>query len=161
MADERLTPLDQSVLEGIAKHGWYCIGVGAGDDGPNFSYSVGWTDTLSSPEAIIFGLKSGLQHSMLWELFRQIQKGNALVEGGRYDHLIQDFQCEARRVHPSHAAERLRFANWYHRRRNPVAPLVVAYQIFWPGKEDGLFPWDPGCTDAIREWQPRLQDAPQ
>lgn len=94
---------------------------------------------------------------MLWEVFRQLQAGAVLREGARFDGLLEGFACVARRVHPTQVAQYLGFANWYDRRIKPGADYVAAYQIFWPGKVDGLFPWEPGCHAFIRECQPQLQ----
>ena len=31
-----------------------------------------------------------------------------------------------------------------------------AYQLFWPGAEQGLFPWEKGCVQFVRDCQPSL-----
>lgn len=33
---------------------------------------------------------------------------------------------------------------------------LQAYQVFWPGAVQGLFPWESECVDEVRELQPLL-----
>lgn len=147
---------DQQVIDNVAAYGWHCMNVGAGAGEPNFSYSVGWWETIHSPEAIVFGLPSKLQHSMLWELFRQIQSGLVLVEGAKVSDLIEGCGCVVRSVHQSHISAYFGFALWYRWLRQGPHATVQAFQIFWPGKYQGLFPWEPDCDPAVRDEQPLL-----
>lgn len=147
---------EQKTVDDIAKHGWHCIHVGEGNGEPNFSYSVGWWENAASPEAIIFGLPRKLQHSMLWEVFRQIRAGKKFVDGSKWANLIEGHECIARLVHETQLREYFGLAIWYrHFKTNSVAGLT-AYQIFWPSKEQGIFPWQSGCHQSVRDCQPLL-----
>jgi hypothetical protein len=150
------SPLDQKVIDDVAAYGWSCMSVGAGDGEPNFSYSIGWWVSIAAPEAIIFGLPSKLQHSMLTEVFRQARSGLVLSDGLRMSGLIEGHECIARPVHESRVGDYFNFALWYQRIKGGSASSIQAFQIFWPGKHQGLFPWDAGCDESVRAHQPTL-----
>jgi len=147
---------DQKVIDDVATHGWSCMNVGAGDGEPNFSYSIGWWESIKSPEGIVFGLPSKLQHSMLWEVFRQVQAGLVLTDGLKISNLIEGHDCIARQVHASRISDHFGFALWYCRIKGGPSSSVQAFQIFWPGKHQGLFPWETGCDQSVRDGQPLL-----
>jgi hypothetical protein len=44
---------------------------------------------------------------------------------------------------------------WYYRYRGKLDQFK-AFQIFWPGKLDGLFPWDDGVDASVMAVQPLL-----
>ena len=151
-----LSAADQKVVDDVATHGWSCMNVGAGDGEPNFSYSIGWWEKIKSPEAIVFGLPSKLQHSILWELFRQVKGGLELSDGLRIANLVEGHDCIARPVHSSQMREYFGFALWYRRLRSGPFASLQAFAIFWPGKNQGLFPWDADCEHAVRDAQPLI-----
>ncbi len=151
-----LDAIDQKVVDDVAAHGFHSMGVGAGDGEPQFRYSVGFWESLGSPEVLIFGLDFKLMHSMLWEIFRQIKAGSALEDGKRYVGLLEGYDCIARPVHQSQHGEYFGFALWYRRYRNVDPSALEAYQLFWPGVEQRLFPWERGCVDEVRSAQPLL-----
>ena len=145
----------QDLVDDVKKHGWYAVFVATGEDEPSFGYSVGFWESLDAPDVIIFGLPPKLTHSMLWELFRQLKLGQKLEDGGRWPDLIAGYDCVSRLVHPSQTPKYLLSAIWYRKHRLGSAD-IEAYQIFWPGKGAGLFPWEPECSDYVRESQPAL-----
>jgi hypothetical protein len=151
-----LHPADQKLVDNVAAHGWHCMHIGAGRGEPHFSYSIGWWETLGAPEVIVFGLSSKLHHSMLWGLFRQIEAGRRLEDGARFSDLIEGFDCIARPVDGSHLRSYFGFALWYRRYRTGTSEGLEAFQLFWPGKVQGLYPWDEGCIDGVGALQPLL-----
>src|SRR5687768_12916260 len=130
--------------------------VGAGDGEPSFAYTVGFWETLCAPELIIFGLDFELTHQMLWTMFDKLKAGAILTDGARWSGLIEGFDCISRPVHPSRVEiAYLNSAMWYRGYRTGDE-AVDAYQLFWPGAEQGLFPWEPGCDELVRADQPLL-----
>jgi hypothetical protein len=96
-------------------------------------------------------------HSMLWTVFRKIRDGAVLSEGARWSGLIEGFDCITRRVHPSRITrEHFNSALWYWGNRTQHGAELQAYQIFWPGAVDGLFPWETGSSPIVRNRQPAL-----
>jgi hypothetical protein len=151
-----LDPDDQRIVDCIAQHGFYSQGVFGGGDEPEFRYSVGFWETLASPEVIICGLPLDLMHNMLWEMFRQIKAGRTLSDGARWSDLIDDFDCISRPVHPTQIREHFGFALWYRHFRTGSVEGLAAYQVFWPGKLEGLYPWQENCAQVVRDSQPAL-----
>ena len=154
-----LNDYEQSVLDNIAKHGWFCVMVGCNyeDEGPSFAYTVGFEQTLSSPECIIFGLPLELMHSMLWEVFRQVREGAVLSDGRRLSGLIEGFDCVSREVDSS-KIEREYFNSALWHWGDPVerGRPMRAFQLVWPGSKDGLFPWQSGCAQVVKDHQTAL-----
>jgi hypothetical protein len=149
---------EQEIIDNVAEHGWFCVAVGSGEETPCFAYTVGFWETLKTPELIIFGLPMKLTHGMLWSAFRQIKSGKSSIEDGvRWSNLIEGFDCVSRPVHPTQIRrEFFNSAMWYRRHRAGERCEIKAYQLFWPGKCNGLFPWERGCADVVSESQPQL-----
>ena len=149
---------DLHVIDMIAEHGWNCIAVSADDDGPGFAYTMGFWETLGAPEFVVCGLPNELMHGMLWTTFRQIRDGNTgSYDNRRWSDLISDFDCISRAVHPSQiGCDYFSYSMWYRRYRAGPDAGLTAYQLFWPGKLTGLFPWEKGCSEEVRGLQPQL-----
>ena len=152
-----LSAYERSLIDHVAKDGWYCLSVVGEEVGDTFTYSVGFGNTLGSPECIIFGLPAKTSHSMLWEVFRQIRAGAVLSDGAKWSNLICGFDCVSKPVHPSQITkDHFNSALWFWRHTKVSETDLKAYQIFWPGSEDGLFPWDTGVAQIVRDYQPAL-----
>ncbi|SDC96528.1 protein of unknown function [Sphingomonas sp. YR710] len=149
---------EQNIIDNVRDHGWFCTSVfGSDESDPSFSYSVGFTETLSAPEFIIFGLDTRLMHSMLWEVFRQIRDGKTIGDGERWSNLIEGFDCISRPVHSTNVIrEYLNSAIWFWGDPVKKGMILLAYQLFWPGAKDGLYPWEPGSNELVCELQPIL-----
>ena len=123
---------------------------------PDFTYSTGFTKTLGSPEVIVFGLDRKLMHSMIWNAFRDIQKGATLKDGGRWADLLEGFDCYVKRAeHAELFTEYAVSADWFWRHMGHEGHPEV-FQIVWPGAQQGLFPWDEGCDPYVISQQPKL-----
>jgi len=155
--DRPLTDYEQGLLDNIEEHDWSCTSVIDPEaEEPSFSYSIGLTSTLESPEFIVFGLPASLMHAMLSEIVRQLRDGLSVEDGSRVSGLLAGFDCVVRAVHPDNIVrDYLNSAIWYwnHTDHEGVPPV---FQIVWPGAKDGLLPWDEGCSDIVREMQPPL-----
>ena len=152
-----LSDYEKEIIEKVAEHGWFCVSV-FGGQGPEFSYTVGFWETLESPELIVFGQPLKLMHAMLWGAFRHIKSGKTHIgDGQRWSGLIDGFDCISRPVHESQIVrEHFNSAIWYHSYTGGDGRPLAAFQIFWPGVTSRLFPWEKGCSDAVRELQPLL-----
>ncbi len=148
--------IDAKVIEGVAADGWFGLHVASDEQGPGFSYSVGFWESVKAPEFIIFGLPHDVCHSILWSMYRQVREGLKPRDGLRVKGLIGGFDCVLRPVHASQRREYFGYALWYQRQRLGNDVGLAAYQIFWPGKVQGLFPWEAGCDALVREDQPLL-----
>jgi len=151
-----LNEFEQRMVASIAEHGWYAMHVLADGDFPGFTYSIGFWESANAPEFLIYGLPKKLMHSMLWEMFRQLKAGRRVRDGEPISDLIEGFDCIMRPIHVSHIREHIGSALWYQRHRLGNDRGLQAWQIFWPGKEQKLFPWEAGCNEDVRGWQPLL-----
>ncbi|KAG5720285.1 hypothetical protein E4T56_gene14342 [Termitomyces sp. T112] len=128
------------------------------NDEPGFSFSIGFPVSVGQPEAVIFGLSSELRHSMMNEIRRQCSDGLKLSDGLRISGLIEGFDCVARRItDPEAIRQHFGWAIWYHRSQLGKE-MTEAYQIVWPGAQQGLFPWETGCHPDVIALQPALYE---
>jgi hypothetical protein len=151
-----LSDFEQKMVGDIAQYGWFGMHVLAAKNAPSFSYTVGLWETLGSPELMILGLPSNLSHSMLKEMFRKIQSGLVMEDGTRVRGVLEGYDCIARRVHSSRVPDYLLSALWYRRHKLGESDGLRVMQIFWPGRSQGLFPWEAGCDANVRSDQPLL-----
>ncbi|MDO1558026.1 DUF4262 domain-containing protein [Brevundimonas sp. 2R-24] len=105
---------DQNILDAVEEHGWFCMSVFDPEDvAPRFSYSIGFTKSLGQPEFIIFGLPADVAHGVLWNVFRALKDGRSPEDLEPWPDLIENYDCVARRVHPSQVRrEYLNSALW-------------------------------------------------
>jgi len=157
MAKRELNDTEKEIVEAVKTHGFFSMGVLPEKDGPSFLYSIGFWETLRSPEVILLGLDGKVMHSMVWRLFRKMKNGLVLREGLRIPDLLSgDFECVVRAAHTSQIQEYMLSARWYCRHRGKDELALRAYQIFWPSERTRLYPWDPGCETDVQEVQPPL-----
>lgn len=157
MRSAQLDPAEQQVIDDIRDHGCHIMHVVDLDgDDPEFSYSIGIPVTAGQPEVIVFSLKREVRQWMLNEVLRQCSLGLRLTDGLRISNLIEGFDCIARHVVSAEAIrEHFGWALWYHQSQRG-RPMKDAYQIVWPGAQQGLFPWDDGCDEYVIAVQPSL-----
>jgi hypothetical protein len=147
---------ERRVVDDIARHGWHCISVHEGENGPGFSYSIGFIVTLNHPEVIVFGLNMDLRQKMLWEAFRMVkEEQHSFREPGLHEGLLEGFPVASRPVHPTQHRLYFGFALW-HRRHLGKPGTLEAVQLLWPGKVQGLFPFEDGCHPDVVDLQPLL-----
>ena len=153
----KLDPADQKVLDDVRDHRCHVMNV-FDPDGvlPDFSYSTGFPVSVAQPEVIVFGLPHELRHSMVNEVGRQYAEGLVASDGLRVSGLLEGFDCVLRRITDTTSIdEHFGWASWYHRSQRGVE-LTEAYQIVWPGAQQGLYPWDEGCASEVIARQPAL-----
>ncbi len=152
-----ISAADQRMLENIETHGWHGVHVFDPELAtPNFTYTIGFPQTLNAPEFIVFGLHRDVMDDMLREVFKQVKTGRKVEADQRWRGLNPDFDCIGKKAdHPDlftrYAAAADRF--WKH---NGHAGHPAMVQLVWPGLVDGLYPWDKGCRDSVIAAQPKL-----
>lgn len=148
---------ERNIVDNIRKHGCHINYVFDPDSvEPSFGYSVGFEATVDQPEVIIFGLPMNLTNYMINETLRQCRDGLKLEDGTIVDGLLEEHRCVARTVSASRiAVEYFNSAMWYFSETRGE-PLGRAVQIVWPSATSGLFPWEPECSELVRDSQPTL-----
>jgi hypothetical protein len=160
MTAERLNAHERKILGNIRDHGCHVMSVFDPEgELPDFTYSIGFPETVGQPEVLVYGLPRKLAHSMVNETLTQCRAGLKLVDGIRIDGLLDDFACIVREI-PSDRidAEHFESAVWFENYRTG-GPMTQAFQIVWPGAGHGLFPWQPGAD--LDEIQPALYEPRQ
>lgn len=150
---------EQQVLDNVENSGCHITTVFDPDgDGPIYSYSAGFTKTVTQGEVIVFGLAHDLMGQMINRLYDQCADGLILADQRRVSGLLQRFDVVVRSI-PAHKIDREHFntAMWFHR-HTFATELRTAFQLVWPGAVDGLFPWDPGSDAFVRSSQPPLYE---
>ena len=149
---------EAGIIANIEQHGC-SINVVIDPDGndPSFAYSIGFPKSVGQPEVIVFGLSSSLMQSMINETHRQCAEGGLVMQDGAVvGELLEGFDCILRRVPQDRIEiEHFNSAMWY--RRAIMGEIMDrAFQIFWPGAADGLFPWDASADPYVVGLQSEL-----
>ena len=148
---------ERRILDMIGAHGWYAVHRFDPElETPNYTYTVGFTETLNAPEFIVFGLHRDVMYDMLAGVFDQIKAGRKIEDDQVWKGLHEDFDCVGRKVsHPDVFETYAVLADWFWKRGGHQGHPGLM-QIVWPGLLDGLYPWDEGCRETVSEAQTKL-----
>ncbi|MYL97694.1 DUF4262 domain-containing protein [Novosphingobium sp. FGD1] len=121
-----------------------------------FAYSVGFTRTVKQPELIVFGFSTELSAAVINGVLDMCREGLVLEDWKEIDGLLKGHRCVLREVErdcivPYYFNSAMWFAE-----EEMGHELTRAMQLVWPGVEDGLFPWDKGCSEMVRDLQTPL-----
>jgi Domain of unknown function (DUF4262) len=119
-----------------------------------WSFSIGFYETWEFPELIIFGRSRATARHILNTIAIGLDDNHRPDLSTTTDTLIPGAKCLFLEVLERYYQDYVGFALWYYRKRK--FPL---YQIIWPNS-DGLYPWSPSATKAVKEWQPVLGEVP-
>lgn len=140
----------------IDEHGWAVMSVFPTEDDPGepFSYTTGIYAKFQAPEMIVIGLGSKISHRLCNEYGARVQAGDRFEEHQRYEGFLDGYVVEFRAVdmsRPDATKEYMNYSSWYYFRQP-----FPAMQLVWPGSGSGLFPWEPGSSQELRDAQPLL-----
>jgi hypothetical protein len=154
---------ERTLLKRIKKHGWTAVGVGPGDAVSPFTYTIGFWETLGSPDIVIAGIDPEPANMILWEAFRRI-KGGELKPGEKeaWSGWLQNGDYVWRQVHPSQwTHDNFGSGFWYsetHANGRQLPP--PAFQLVSPDFA-GVLPWEAGYNEAIRGQQYAFYEPPR
>lgn len=145
---------ERKIIANGREHGCHITCVFDPDsDTPAFAYSVGFPETVGQPEVIIFGLSMDIMQFMINETLRKCREGFRLEDGIEFDGLLEGHVCIPCAIPATNISrEYFNSAMWF-RQLTTGEEMTEAFQIVWPGAEDGLFPWDEKSSDAVRAMQ--------
>jgi len=155
--NKKYNEYEKKLISNVNEHGWQYNHVfdPEGKD-PDFTYSIGFPQTLNAPEIIVFGLPKHITQHMLWEMFRQVKDGAMIFDGAVWEDLLEGHFCITRKaMHKDLYSEYLVSSNWFWKETGNEGPLEV-YQLVWPGAVDGRFPWDKNCSQDVIDAQFQL-----
>jgi hypothetical protein len=142
---------EKKALEDIEKYGLHVISVTGDEENPPFTYSLGIERSLGQPELIVIGLRSGVAHAAINELYRQMKDGLQLKPGIFVEDLLGgDFSCRLDEVLPEQFKDFMFWTTWLHEGTN-----YRVFQIVYPSTAN-VYPWEPDAPDAFKQWQPML-----
>ena len=142
--------LERQVISNVNDFGWHAVNVIEDDGHPPWTFTIGFYETWGFPELIIIGRSRATSHEMLKTLADDIELNSPPDLTDPDGHLLLGMKCRFVEVLPRYYSDYLGFALWFYRKRQfPI------YQIIWPNS-DGLYPWSPSATKAVKEWQPPL-----
>lgn len=150
---EELDEDERSFVASIREHGWFRTCVAGDEEGPGFSYTTGFLLATGQPEVIVFSLKSEAGHNLLWNLFDCARDGDTLPVGVPVADVIDHWNVYLFPVAQRHYREHLGWSRWFY--GNDQFPCL---QLVWPDA-GGIFPWEDGFNEDLRNDQPDLTEA--
>ena len=157
--DRSLSEMEQIVVDDVRERGLHVMPIFF-EDGrhPNYMHSIGFWESVDQPEVIVFGLRNDLMAVILTQLHGQCADGLIMADGTRVSNLVEGFDCVLRLIDdPQIVHDQFGWAVWYRALRQRK-PMTEAYQVVWPGAQQGLFPWEPGCDQYVKDYQPALYE---
>jgi len=145
---------ETKLVDDIEKYGCHIIHVKPQQPIPGWSYTIGLYETLQQPELIVVGMKQDLAHYLLNEAARRMKQGLRLAGGHREKDLLENVECEFRKVEQHWAKHVMGYALWFYGEDEfPV------FQCVYPDLNN-RFPWDDSFDTTWRDRQALLfQDA--
>lgn len=157
MTDEFPAPgddYDERRLNEIRSRGWAVIAIEESVHSPAYAFSAGFHHSFAHAEVLVLGLPLATSVAMIDTIAECVRNGGRFEAGQRSDRVLEGFEVEFVEIDPSNYRTYLGFDLWLYRfRRFP------ALQCVWPDA-NGLFPWESGADEAVREWQ-WLLDRPE
>ena len=121
-----------------------------------FAYSIGFPQSVGQGEVIVFGFSTRLAAALINGLLDRCREGLALEDWTEVEGLLEGHPVMLRAIEPENLVEAFfNSAIWY-AVHTTGQPLTRAFQVVWPGADDGLYPWQPGCAEATIDEQPPL-----
>jgi len=126
------------------------------ESGERFAYSVGFPATVQQPEVIVFGFSTELSAAVINGVLDMCREGLVLEDWKEVDGLLKGHRCVLREVEPDCLVPYYFNSAMWFAESELETQFTRAIQIVWPGVDDGLFPWDKGCSEAVRDLQTPL-----
>ena len=113
---------ETKLVDDIEKYGCHIIHVKPQQPIPGWSYTIGLYETWQQPELIVVGMKQDSAHYLLNEAALRMKQGLRLAGGHREKDLLENVECEFRKVEQHWAQHVMGYALWRSRRVPRQAP---------------------------------------
>ena len=140
----------QKLVADVREYGCHILNV-AGENRPDFSYSVGFYLNFGHPEIIVSGLPAEKAMQLINLACDNVRQGATFGDGTVSAALTQGASLAFVGVAPEHYADRLGFACWFYQSLGGF-PVV---QLVWPDRQ-GRFPWDAAYDPSFKPLQDLL-----
>lgn len=133
------------IAENIKKHGWQFQYVFDENESlPSFAYSIGFEESFSHPEIMIFGLSKDVMHSLLSNLVTDIKSGIFFLPNEKVKGVLNgNFEVMFKKMKPEFLSEYAGTARDYYQK--PFEVLVM----LWPDKNNVL-PFEQSCQLTVQ-----------
>jgi len=122
----------KKIQSDIKENGWHVLTV-LNEGAPNFSYSIGFTETFRHPEIIMSGLDTDLMQTLINDIGKLVENGKCFTKEQLCNEVIKDYPVKFVKVSDFNKGEYFRAAvNIY------GIEKFDALQCIWPDK-DGKF----------------------
>jgi hypothetical protein len=143
---------ERKLLADVREYGWHVMAVGAGEDCPQFGYTIGLYHSFGHPEVIVFGLDVKVMFAIVTEIGQQIKDGNRFEDWHESSIILEGYAVCFRKVDRRHYRDHFGFARWFY--QGDAFPVL---QCVWPDAA-GRYPWHPEFVAGLAELQPVLSD---
>jgi hypothetical protein len=143
---------EAQLLADIEQVGWHMITVAEDDEGPGWTYSIGFFHSYGHPEVVVFGLPNDVMQGIVDSIASLIKAGSHFADRDETDQVLSGYPCVFRTVQASHYAAHFGYAQWFY--KSQPFPIL---QCVWPDTT-GRYPWEAGCEAGIVRLQPALYD---
>ena len=143
-------PIEEMILDNVARLGWHCNSVGTDHDSSIFAYTVGFYHSYGHPELLVFGLAPRTAHRMFMAAARKLVRGQPLDTNTVHAGLMRGRKCVLVDVPGDRYVDIVLSACWFY--GNNQFPVC---QVVWPCKR-GMFPWHANAPRSLVAAQPIL-----
>lgn len=121
-------------------------------EGPDFSYSTGFTLNHGYPEIILFSLPQEVSHNVLQDFCREMEAGHKPPVGSKVSGIFQHADAVLFPVAKAAYPEHLGWNRWF-----CDGDSFDCLQLIWPD-QGGKFPWEDGFSSKLADSQPDLTE---
>lgn len=128
---------EQRFVDMIREHGWFNTRIFADEGGqPDYNFTTGFEVTLRCPEIMVFAFPKDVAHTILQDIFEQVEGGLKLEPNKAYNNFT-NLPVIFQPVKKALYADYLGWSRWFY-----AGDHFDCWQMVWSDRE-GRFPWHP------------------
>ncbi|WP_198028221.1 DUF4262 domain-containing protein [Bradyrhizobium sp. WSM1743] len=144
--------VDKIILRNVRNHGCHIVGIPDAD--PPFAFSIGLFVNYGHPELIIFGQRPENAQAIINLVRDRVADGHKFVDGDISGEFLEnDYKLGFWQVPFKDYPEYLGTAIWFYSKSRLAFPCL---QVIWQDV-NRRFPWEAGCSLAVKQDQPLLK----
>ena len=147
---------ERKLVSDVKSVGWHAVHISADEQGPCFTFTVGFYYTFQVPEILVMGLRHEVSHELLRTAASQLKEGKSFPQFKGVSGFAEGYDCAFAPIKIEHYRNYLGFAMWFYRTLNKPFP---ALQLIWPDK-GGRFPWEANYDTVFLAAQKALYEPP-
>jgi hypothetical protein len=156
---------DRKMFRDILEYGCQVLAIQAGQNTPEFCYSVGLYLNFLHPEILIMGLSQQSCHKAINQICHEASEGKIIAAGDIRTELFESGRpVRFITVRKDLYLDYIPYAHWFYRSLFFQPPAIEqkfpVLQALWPGKEM-RYPDDPTCHPSVRKAQTLVKLPPK